>query len=73
MSDADDFRHFADECLILANDPKISNAQRKVLLEMAVAWMQLVRSGNGAARRLRPPHRMSSIRTRCGDSRRVLC
>ncbi len=41
VSETDDFQRLADECLARANDPKISQQQRQLLIEMAMAWKRL--------------------------------
>jgi hypothetical protein len=41
MSDSEDYRVLADQCLAMANDPKISKAERKSLVKMAAVWKQL--------------------------------
>jgi len=46
MPDAEQYRRFADECLIMAEEEDNCGPRLKVLLEMAVTWMRLAQKAN---------------------------
>jgi hypothetical protein len=46
MPVAEQYRRFADECLIMAEQEDSCGPRLKVLLEMAVTWMQLAQKAS---------------------------
>ena len=47
MPHPDDYNHFAAECLQLIDNTELSRSQRKLLIEMAIAWAKVAENTSG--------------------------
>jgi hypothetical protein len=47
MPHPDDYNHFAAECLHLIDNTELSRSQRKLLIEMAIAWANVAENASG--------------------------
>jgi len=46
MPDAEQYRRFAEECLVMAEEEDNCGPRLSTLLEMAMTWMQLAQKAN---------------------------
>jgi len=46
MPDAEQYRRFAEECLVMAEEEDNCGPRLSTLLEMAMTWMQLAQKDN---------------------------